>query len=78
MNGKGKLLKVGTWNVRTLYRAGKIDNCFQEMTRYDIDILGIAETRRIDSGMIDKDQYVMYFSGGQKHANAVGIILKKK
>ena len=78
MNGKGKLLKIGTWNVRTLYRAGKLDNCIQEMTRFDIDILGIAETRWIDSGVIDKDQRVMYFSGGQKHANGVGIIIKKK
>ena len=78
MNGKGRLLKVGIWNVRTLYRAGKLDNCIQEMTRLDIDILGIAETRWIDSGVIDKDQHVIYFSGAQKHANGVGIILKKK
>ena len=34
------------------------------MTRLDIDILGIAETRWIDSGVIDKDQHVMHFSGG--------------
>ena len=48
------------------------------MIRFDIDILDIAETRWIDSGVIDKDQHVMYFSGGQKHANGVGIIVKKK
>ena len=64
MNGKGRLLKVGNWNVRTLHRAGKLDNCIQEMTRLDIDILGIAETRWIDSGVINKDQHVMHFSGG--------------
>ena len=78
MNGKGRLQKVGTWNVRTLYGAGKLDNYMQEMTRLDTDILGIAETRWMDSGVIDKDQHLMYFSGGQKHGNCVGITLNKK
>ena len=78
MNGKYKLLKVGTWRVRSLYRAGNLDKCIQEMTRFDIDILGIAETRWIELGLISKDHHVMYFSGGQKHSNGVGIILMKK
>ena len=26
-------LKIGTWNVRTLYQSGKIDNCMMEMEK---------------------------------------------
>ena len=38
-------LRIGTWNVRTLHQAGKLDNCTQEMTSHKMDILGLAEVR---------------------------------
>ena len=76
-NGRGQPLKIVTWNVRTLYQAGKLDNCLQEMSRLNIDILGVAETRWTDAGAVDKENYVMYFSGGNKHVNGVGIIIRK-
>ena len=71
-------LKIGTWNVRTLYQAGKIDNCIQEMKRYDMDLVGLAEVRWTESGMLDRDSHVMVFSGGKKHQNGVGILMTKK
>ena len=36
-------LKIGTWNVRTLYEKGKFRNVQLEMTRLDIDMLGLCE-----------------------------------
>lgn len=77
-NGRGSTLKIGTWNVRTLYQAGKLDNVIMEMKRLDLDIIGISEARWTDSGSLDKDGYVFYFSGGQHHINGVGVIIKKK
>ena len=59
-------LKIGTWNVRTLYQSGKIDNCMMEMERLQIDVLGLAEVRWTESGIINKGKYVMVFSGGEK------------
>ena len=47
-------LKIETWNVRTLYQSGKIDNCMMEMERLQIDVLGLAEVRWTESGIIDK------------------------
>ena len=29
----GKLFRIGTWNVRTTLRAGKLENCKREMAR---------------------------------------------
>ena len=78
MNGCGKLLRIATWNVRTLYQAGKLDNCLLEMKRLNVDILGIAECRWAESGEINKHEYKMYFSGKDKHSNGVAIILKKR
>lgn len=36
---------IGTWNVRTLLKTGKLENLKIEMKRLKIDILGISEMR---------------------------------
>ncbi|XKL61603.1 hypothetical protein PGB90_001436 [Kerria lacca] len=38
-------MQIGTWNVRSFYKAGKLDNLVQEMERMQIDILAICEHR---------------------------------
>lgn len=74
---KKKLLKVGTWNVRTLYQAGKLDNVIKEMDHMKIDILGLCETRWTENGKINKNDHSMIYSGGEQHINGVGIIMTK-
>ena len=36
--------KIFTWNVRSLYHAGKLANVAKEMIRMNIDVLGVSET----------------------------------
>ena len=36
---------VGTWNVRTLYASGKLEQLQIAMDNYDYNNLGLAETR---------------------------------
>ena len=71
-------LKFGTWNVRTLYQSGKVENCCREMQRLNIDLLGMAEIRWTDSGVIDRGSHLMIFSGGKKHENGVGFMMTRK
>ena len=78
MKTRGRMFKFGTWNVRTLYQSGKLDNCIREMERVGVDVLGIAETRWTDSGRIDKDGHVFIFSGGDTHNKGVGFLLRKE
>ena len=59
-------------------QAGKIDNCIQEMERLRMDVVGLSEVRWTNSGMIDKGDHLMVYSGGQKHQNGVGILMTKK
>ena len=40
-----RYIRVGTWNVRTLYESGKLENVKQEMRRLEMNILGICESR---------------------------------
>ena len=43
-------MKIATWNVRTMYQAGKLDNITQEATQLKVDIFGLAEVRWLESG----------------------------
>ncbi|XP_042862524.1 craniofacial development protein 2-like [Penaeus japonicus] len=71
-------LRIGTWNVRTLFQAGKLENVTQEMSRMKINILGICETRWKHNGDFQTDDYRMLYSGGDRHERGVGIIMDKE
>ena len=43
-------IRVGSWNVRTLYQAGKLQQVLREMTNYKVEILCVSEARWTDSG----------------------------
>ena len=75
---RGKPLRIGTWNARTLYKAGKLDNAIQEMNNMSLDVLGISETRRTESGKFVTVNHTMIYSGGIEHKHEVGFILNKK
>ena len=70
----------GTWNVRTMYEAGKAAQIAAEMTTYNLSILGLCETRWIESGCIrlSTGQTVLY-SGHEDsnapHTEGVGFML---
>ena len=53
-----KILKIRTWNVQTLKRAGKLDLLREEMKPYECDIPGIAEIRWTRTGEIDGGEVI--------------------
>lgn len=77
--GNGKVLRIGTWNVKTMAQQGKINNAFQEMKIIKLDILGVIEMRWPNSGTVDIEDYKIYYSGTQNglHENGIGIIVHK-
>ena len=38
-------MKLGTWNVRSLYRAGSLKAAERELARYKLDVVGVQEFR---------------------------------
>ncbi|XP_071947472.1 uncharacterized protein [Antedon mediterranea] len=68
-------IRLGTWNVRTLYQDGKLENVKQEMIRLNINILGINETHWTNNGEFMIDDYKMIYAGGDKHEKGVGLLL---
>ena len=76
LKNRGQFLKIGTWNTRTLYQDGKIENLVKEARELNTDILGISETRWTDEGKINQDEYIFIYSGGNEHKHGVGLLIK--
>ncbi|GFO49148.1 craniofacial development protein 2 [Plakobranchus ocellatus] len=70
---------IGTWNLRTLREAGKIEQLEYEMSRYRWNILGLCEVRRKHFGeTLTSDGHKLYHRGQEdKHEHGVGFIVHK-
>jgi exonuclease III len=38
-------MRFGTWNVRSLYRAGSLTAAARELARYKLDLVGVQDVR---------------------------------
>ena len=74
LDTRRKSMKIATWNVRTLYQEGKIENVIKEMDRMSLNIVGLAETRWTGAAVAKVDNKVFIFSGGSTHERGVGIL----
>ncbi|XP_073714068.1 uncharacterized protein [Misgurnus anguillicaudatus] len=77
-----RAINIGTWNVRTMYEAGKIAQVAAEMRGYNLTLLGISETRWTQSGqkrLITGE--MLLFSGHEEenapHTQGVALMLSK-
>ncbi|KAF7252011.1 Calmodulin, partial [Varanus komodoensis] len=72
------LYSIGTWNVRSMNQ-GKLDVVKQEMTRLNIDILGISELKWTGIGEFNSDDHQVYYCGQESlRRNGVAFIVNKK
>ena len=69
---------IGTWNVRSMNR-GKLEVVKQEMTRVNIDIIGISELRWTGMGEFNSDDHHIYYCEQESlRKNGVAIIVNKR
>ena len=69
---------IGTWNVRSMNQ-GKLEVVKQEMTRVNIDVLGISELRWTAMGEFNSDDhYIYYFWQESLIRNGVAIMVNKR
>jgi len=69
--------KIGTWNVKTLNRGGKLENLKQEMQKNEVSIVGVSELRWKGQGEIRSGDYTVYYSGGEQAEKVVAIVVHK-
>ena len=76
-----KALRIGSWNVRSMYQTGKRAQIIREMQRNNLDILGISETHWNQSGqqhLFSGELFI--FSGYDEdgpHREGVGLFISK-
>ena len=71
---------IGTWNVRTLRTAGRIEQLEHEMTRYNWQVLGLCEVRMKQFGESrTQEGHKFFFSGREdKHQEGIGFLVNKE
>lgn len=75
MKNLRKRIKIGTWNVNTLYQPGKLSNVIKEMKRLEVNIMGTAEARWTGSGKFISEKYTIIYAGEETHKGGVALIM---
>ena len=69
---------IGTWNVGSMNQ-GKLEVVKQEMTRVNMDILGISELKWTGMGEFNSDDHYIYCCGQESlRRNGVAIMVNKR
>src|SRR6218665_1308157 len=71
-------IQVGTWNVRTILRPGKLTNVIREMKRANLDVMGLAETRWKEEGDITSEGVRIIHTGAENGQNCVAVLVEEK
>ena len=69
---------IGTWNVRSMNQ-GKLEMVKEEMTRMNIDVLGMSEIRWTGMGEFNSDDHHIYYCGQESlRRHGVAFIANKR
>ncbi len=71
-------IRLGTWNVRTMLRKGKLANVIREMRRERVEILGLAEVRWQENGDFCSDGVRVIHAGGKESQRGVALLIEEK
>ena len=60
-------MRFGTWNVRSLYRAGSLTAAARELARYKLDLVGVQEVRWDKWGTLRAGDHNFFYGRGNKN-----------
>jgi exonuclease III len=66
-------MRFGTWNVRSLYRAGSLRTVAEEVSKYKLDLLGIQEVRWGGGGTESAGEYTYFYGNGNENHELVRV-----
>ncbi|XP_018357099.1 PREDICTED: uncharacterized protein LOC108757184 [Trachymyrmex septentrionalis] len=74
----GRDIKVGTWNVRSLYRPGAFQSMVGEVERYGVEVVALQETRWAGEGSLNAGSYTLHYGGSEIHSLGIGFMINRK
>jgi len=66
-------MKIGTWDVRSPYRAGSLKVAARELAGYELDVVGVQEVRW-DKGDTVRARYYDFFYGKVNENHQLGTV----
>jgi hypothetical protein len=57
----------GLWNVRNLYRVGSLMTVLRELSKYNLDVVGVQEVRWESSGTEPAGEYTFFYRKGNEN-----------
>jgi len=60
-------MRFGTWNVRSLCRAGSLTAAARKLARYKLDLLGVQEVRWDKGGTVKAGDYNFFYGKGNEN-----------
>jgi len=72
-------MKLGTWNVRRLYRAGSLKAAARELGRYKLDVVGVQEVRWDKGATVREGDYDFFYrKGNDNHQLGTGFFVHRR
>jgi exonuclease III len=59
-------MRFGTWNVRSLYRAGSLKTVAGKLGKHKLDLVGVQEVRWEKGGTKRAEDYTFFYQKGNE------------
>jgi exonuclease III len=60
-------MRIATWNVRSLYRAGSLVTVSNELSEYKLGLVGVQEVRWEGGGTEPAGEYTFFYGKGNEN-----------